>query len=129
VGGGRSSLSAAPADPSLVGDEVPIEGEDVEDTTAMRVVLGTDDVGHCSSEGSEGKNGVLLRLPIVCAETECPASSAPRLERSKTVKAEAAKGRDVGDVGATAAAGEASSAFGPMVSLAVSNISAPPIVS
>lgn len=95
----------------------------------MRAVLGTDGAGHCSLKGSGGKDGDLLWLPIVCMETECPASSAPRLEGSETVEAEAARGHDVGDVGAAAAIGEASSAFGLVVSSAVSPVSAPPAVS
>ena len=62
-------------------------------------------------------------------ETECPASSAPHLEGSKMVEAEAARGHVAGDVGIAAAPGEASLASGPMVSSAVSPVSAPPIVS
>jgi hypothetical protein len=45
------------------------------------------------------------------------------------VEAKAAKGHDVGDIGAAVAVGETSSAFGPTVSLAVPPVSAPPIVS
>jgi hypothetical protein len=43
--------------PSLVGDEVPIQGEDVEDTAATRAVLGANDTGCRSLEGSGGKDG------------------------------------------------------------------------
>ena len=62
-------------------------------------------------------------------EVECPASLASHLEASKTLEAEAAWGLDAGDVGAAAAAREASSAFGPVVSLVVSPVSDPPTVS
>lgn len=129
MGGGWSSLSAAPTNPSLVGDKVLVQGEDVEDAMATRAVLGADDMGRHSSEGFGGKGGDLLWLPIVCMETKCPASSAPRLEGSETVEAEAARGHDVGDVGAAAAIGEASSTFGLVVSSAISPVSAPPAVS
>jgi hypothetical protein len=92
MGGGRSSLSSAHVDPSLVGDEVPIQGEDVEDTAATRAMLGANGTGHRSSEGSGGKDGDPLWLPIVCVETTCPTSSVPCLEVSETVEAEAARG-------------------------------------
>jgi hypothetical protein len=60
MGGCRSSLSIAPVDASLVGDKVPVQEEDVEDTTAMSVVLGANGTGHHSSEGSRGKDGDLF---------------------------------------------------------------------
>ena len=58
----------------------------------MRAMLGADDVGHHSLEGSRGKDGDLLWLPIICVEIKYPASSAPHLEASKMVDAEAARG-------------------------------------
>lgn len=53
-------MSIAPVDPSLVGDKVPDQEEDVEDTVAMSVVLGANGIGHRSSEGSRGKDGDLF---------------------------------------------------------------------
>ena len=95
----------------------------------MRAMLGVHGAGFRSSEGFGGKDGDLLWLAIVCVEVECPASLTSHLEASETVEAEAARGRDVGDVGPAAAAGEASSASGPVVSSTVSLVSDPPTVS
>jgi hypothetical protein len=92
-------------------------------------MLGVDDVGCHSFEGFRGKDGDLLRLPIVCVEPECPACSASCLEASEMVEVQAAKGREAGDVGATAVAEEALLALSPMVSLVVSPVLAPPVVS
>lgn len=36
----------APIDPSLVGDKVPVQGENVEDTMAMSAMLRVDGEGH-----------------------------------------------------------------------------------
>ena len=99
MSGDQSPLSSVHVDPSLVGDEVLVQGEDVEDTMVTRAMLGEDGVGHRSLEGSGGKDGDLLWLAIICVKTGCPASSVPLLEASKMVEAEAAGGRDVGDVG------------------------------
>ena len=60
MGGGQSPLSPTPSNPSLVGGEVPVQGENVKDATAARVVLGADSAGYRSLEGFEGKDGDLL---------------------------------------------------------------------
>jgi len=95
----------------------------------MRAVLGANGTNHHSSEEFVGKDGDPLQLPIVCVEVERPASSASRLEASETMEAEAARGHDVGDVGAAIVAKEASTASSPAVSSTVSPISALPVVS
>jgi hypothetical protein len=104
---------------------VPIQGEDVEDTTAMRVVLRMDGVSHHSMEGSRGRTDNLSRFPFMRAEAEHPASSTLSLEASESMEADAAWEHNVGDVSATAAAGEGSPVFEFMVSSAEPPISAP----
>lgn len=100
VGGCRSPLYLVHVNPSLVGDEVLVQREDVKDTMVMRVILGVDDAGHHTSEGSRGKDGDLLWIPIICVEIECPASLMPPLVALEMVEVEATEGRDVGDVSA-----------------------------
>ena len=55
MGGSQSPLSLAHVDPSLEEDEVPFQGEDVEDTAAMRAVLGADGMAITPWRGPEGR--------------------------------------------------------------------------